>query len=80
MTKMTLEEWAADQFKTPPNQNTLRKWAREGRIAPSPVKHGRSYYVESDACYSEQEKQQKVPLGGSLISRIASARNGSKAA
>lgn len=80
MAKMTLDEWAADQFRTPPSQNTLRKWAREGRIAPAPVKHGRSYYVEAEAQYSEPEKPAARVVGGSLISRIESARYGTKAA
>lgn len=80
MSKVTLDQWAADQFRTPPSANTLRKWAREGRIAPAPVKHGRSYYVEAEAQYREPEKQVARVAGGSLISRIASARNGSKAA
>ncbi|WP_110949890.1 excisionase [Pseudomonas bohemica] len=80
MPKMTLEEWAADQFRTPPTQNTLRRWAREGRIAPAPVKHGRSYYVEADAYYSEPEKPAERIAGGSLISRIEKARHGTKAA
>lgn len=80
MAKMTLEEWAADQFKTPPSQNTLRKWAREGRIAPTPVKHGRSYYVEAEAHYNEPEKPPARIAGGSLISRIENARYGTKAA
>lgn len=80
MSLVTLEEWAGDHFRTPPSLNTLRKWARDGRIAPAPVKHGRSYYVESDAKYYEPEKQpQRIP-GGSLISRIESARHGAKAA
>ena len=80
MTKLTLEEWAMDQFKSPPNLNTLRTWAREGRISPAPVKHGKRYYVESDACYREPEKLERIPLGSSLISRIESARHGAKAA
>lgn len=80
MAKMTLDEWAADQFKTPPSQNTLRKWAREGRIAPAPVKHGRSYYVEATAHYNEPEKPPERIAGGSLISRIENARYGTKAA
>jgi predicted site-specific integrase-resolvase len=80
MPKMTLEEWATEQFKTPPSMNTLRTWAREGRIFPTPVKHGKRYYVDSDACYRETDKQERIPLGGSLISRIESARHGAKAA
>lgn len=80
MAKMTLEEWATDQFKTPPSRDTLRKCAREGRIAPAPVKHGRSYYVEADAHYSEPEKLPVRIPGGSLLSRIENARYGTKAA
>lgn len=79
MSKVTLEEWAADQFRTPPSPNTLRKWAREGCISPAPVKHGRSYYVEAEACYREPVRHE-IPKGISLISRIESARHGAKAA
>lgn len=80
MPKMTLEEWAAEQFKTPPTLNTLRTWARTGRISPAPIKHGSRYYVEPNACYKEPAPVERIPLGSSLISRIASARHGSKAA
>jgi len=80
MSKVTLDEWAADQFRTPPTLNTLRKWAREGKISPAPVKHGQRYYVEAEAQYSEPDTQIARIVGGSLISRIVSARNGSKAA
>ncbi|ETF08375.1 excisionase [Pseudomonas moraviensis] len=80
MSKVTLDEWAAAEFKTPPSPNTLRKWAREGRIAPAPVKHGRSYYVESNAHYQEPDLQPVRIVGGSLISRIERARNGAQAA
>ncbi|KPB75935.1 Excisionase [Pseudomonas syringae pv. maculicola] len=44
------------------------------------MKHGRSYYVEAEAQYSEPEKPVVRITGGSLISRIESARNGPKAA
>ncbi|SAM35803.1 excisionase [Pseudomonas sp. 1 R 17] len=80
MSKVTLDEWAAAEFKTPPSPNTLRKWAREGRIAPAPIKHGRSYYVESDAHYKEPDQRPARIAGESLIVRIERARNGSKAA
>ncbi|WP_338572086.1 excisionase [Pseudomonas canadensis] len=80
MAKVTLDEWAAAEFKTPPSPNTLRRWAREGRIAPVPVKHGRNYYVESDAHYQEPDQQPVRIVGGSLISRIERARNGAQAA
>lgn len=81
MQLVTLEEWAGDHFRTPPSTNTLRKWAREGRIAPAPVKHGRSYYVEPTAQYSEPEPQQPARItGGTLINRIERARHGAAAA
>jgi hypothetical protein len=80
MPLVTLEEWAGDHFRTPPSANTLRKWARDGRIMPAPVKHGRSYYVESDAHYSEPDKCTARIVGTTLISRIESARHGAKAA
>lgn len=80
MSLATLEEWAAENFKTPPSTNTLRKWAREGSIQPAPVKHGRSYYVELDAKYKEPEKPKPIPRGSSLISRIEAARHVSQAA
>ncbi|WP_082481468.1 MULTISPECIES: excisionase [Pseudomonas] len=80
MPKLTLEEWATDQFRTPPSASTLRAWIKDGRIHPRPVKHGRRWYVEAVASYVEPDPQERIPLGGSLISRIARARNGSKAA
>lgn len=80
MSKVTLDEWAVAEFKTPPSPNTLRKWAREGRIWPLPVKHGRNYYVESGAHYQEPERQQTRISGDNLISRIERARNGAQAA
>lgn len=80
MSKVTLDEWAAAEFKTPPSPNTLRRWAREGRIAPKPIKHGRSYYVESNARYHEPVEQPARIVGGGLISRIERARNGAQAA
>ncbi|PMV79482.1 MULTISPECIES: excisionase [unclassified Pseudomonas] len=70
MSKLTLVEWAADHFRTPPSSNTLRKWAREGRITPPPIKHGRNYYVEPIACYREPEKLRTRTSAGSLIERI----------
>ena len=80
MCKVTLDEWAHDHFRTPPSSNTLRRWAREGLISPAPVKHGRSYYVEADACYREPDPLPKIPAGSSLVTRIVSARYGAQAA
>ncbi len=47
--KITLLAWAAQQFDPPPVENTLRIWARNGRIIPPPVKIGRTYWVEPTA-------------------------------
>lgn len=80
MSKVTLDEWAAAELRTPPSPNTLRRWAREGLITPSPVKHGRNYYVESDAHYQDPGLKSVRITGGSLISRIERARHGTQAA
>jgi predicted site-specific integrase-resolvase len=78
--KVTLEKWAESSMEPAPTLNTLRKWAREGRICPAPVKCGRSYYVDPEAEYTEPERRPPAPAGSSLISRIESARHGAKAA
>jgi hypothetical protein len=45
---ISLNKWA-DRLDPKPHPNTLRNWVREGKIIPSPVKLGRSYYVEERA-------------------------------
>ena len=47
--KITLTAWAAKQFDPAPCENTLRIWARGGRIVPAPMKIGRTYFVEPTA-------------------------------
>lgn len=74
MSKLTLAEWAADHFRSPPSANTLRRWAREGLINPKPIKHGRNYYVEQNAHYLAQKREAKRTVGGSLIERIEADR------
>lgn len=34
-----------------PSVKTVRRWIRGGYIVPAPEKHGRAYYVRSDARY-----------------------------
>jgi hypothetical protein len=47
-----LRIWAHDLYgEHAPFIGTLRRWARDGKIYPSPKKHGRSYFVEPDARY-----------------------------
>jgi predicted site-specific integrase-resolvase len=47
--KLTIHEWAALEFATPPAERTLRQWVKEGQIVPPPIKIGRAYYVRADA-------------------------------
>lgn len=49
---ITLKEW--DEMRYPNNThhpNTLRKWAKEGYIQPTPIKHGKQYMVKRSAKY-----------------------------
>ncbi len=49
---LTLERWAELRYPDDtPSINTLRRWCREGRIQPQPVKHGKLYRVVEDAQY-----------------------------
>ena len=75
--KITLEKWAELNLDPQPSKATLQTWAREGRLDPPAVKHGRRYYVDEDARYREPAP---LPRGGSLLSRIERARHGAKAA
>lgn len=67
---MRLERWAEEKYgQDKPSVHTLRRWARDGRIYPAPVKQGRSYYVQPDAEYLDFA----APLTGAnngLIGRI----------
>ena len=48
----TLEAWSSATYgDAAPRLPTLRRWARERRILPRPVKHGRAYFVQLDAGY-----------------------------
>jgi hypothetical protein len=53
MKQVTLIRWA-ERFDPVPHENTLRNWAREGKIYPSPIKIGRSYYVKENAIHVEE--------------------------
>ncbi|RRS06460.1 hypothetical protein EIP75_02135 [Aquabacterium soli] len=48
-----LREWADEQFGScaPKSDETLRRWARQGKIIPRPKKIGKEYAVRSDAVY-----------------------------
>ena len=48
----TLEDWAAKLFgQHAPSIHTLRRWARDAKILPTPKKHGRTYFVAVHAIY-----------------------------
>lgn len=53
---VTLLEWANRRYpdKTP-HINTLRNWVKAGLIEPKPIKHGRSYRVQTNAKYFDTE-------------------------
>ncbi len=49
---ITLEAWAAKNYgDAAPCNRTLQAWARNARISPRPVKHGRAYFVTPAAVY-----------------------------
>lgn len=66
--KITLTAWAASQFDPPPAKRTLLLWVAEGRIVPSPLKIGRTYYVDRSARHIAE-----VAQTGSLLSRLRAA-------
>lgn len=66
--KVTLAAWAARHFEHPPVENTLRIWARQGRIVPTPIKIGRTYYVEPTAQHITE-----VVQSGNLLARLRAA-------
>lgn len=75
---ITLEAWASATYgEAAPHLNTLRRWARDALIVPTPEKHGRTYYVRPDARYSDfrsplpTPRQSAVGKGARLIDRIA---------
>lgn len=51
MKTITLLEWAEQKFSQPYKLNTLRMWARTGRIYPAPEKIGRDWQVNPNAQY-----------------------------
>lgn len=49
---ITLERWAELRYgECAPHIETLRRWARDSKIMPAPIKHGRAYFVPENAEY-----------------------------
>lgn len=47
---MTLEEWAAEKYRSnPPALNTLRRYAKQNLFSPPAKKEGRLWRVREDA-------------------------------
>ena len=77
---VTLEAWASTTYgEASPHINTLRRWARDALIIPTPEKHGRTYYVSPGAHYCDYRNPAPVAASatrqrqgtGRLIDRIA---------
>jgi predicted site-specific integrase-resolvase len=49
---ITIEEWRV-RFSKPPAISTVRRWIRQGRIAPTPAKFGKQYYLTEEATYAK---------------------------
>jgi len=62
--KISLEKWGARNYDPAPHIDTLRGWARDGKIYPPPQKVGRAYYVDEHAVFSADARPR-------LIHRIA---------
>lgn len=47
---LTLEEWAADKYRSnPPSVSTLRRYAKQNLFSPPAMKQGRLWRVREDA-------------------------------
>lgn len=44
-----LADWGIRNFNPPKSIHTLRRWVRDHRIIPAPIKAGREYRVHPDA-------------------------------
>ncbi len=66
-TYVSLERWAEIHYgEDAPTPATLRAWARQGKILPPPVKHGRSYRVSPEARYVDPKAVERNPLLGAV--------------
>ncbi len=68
---LTLKEWNARQLR-PRNPETVRRWIRECKIYPPPVKDGREYL------FHESAKKITPQATGGLLQRIRNGRTEKK--
>jgi hypothetical protein len=50
---ITLELWIERTYGDAVSIGTARRWCREDRIFPAPEKHGRTYFVQPNARYTD---------------------------
>lgn len=57
--QITLNTWREKTFAEAcrPHINTVRRWVAKKLIQPEPVKHGREYYCEPYARYTDKQTQ-----------------------
>ena len=91
--KITLEAWAKSVYgQKAPCLSTLRGWCRDGKIFPTPQKHGRSYFLEPDSRYidnriiikmrssaNNEQLHIKPDYASPFLKRISEARHGKTA-
>jgi len=63
---ITLELWVERTYGGAVTIATARRWCREHRILPAPEKHGRTYFVQPNARYTDPY----APPRGRLMERI----------
>ena len=60
--KITVEEWAAQNYSDPPSRWVLGKWRRGGQIHPAPERVGRDWFVPVSAVRIGDVPYGYVPL------------------
>lgn len=54
--RITLQAWITLTYEpaTAPTLNTVRRWAKQGKLEPPAVKEGRSYYLDPGTRYNQR--------------------------
>lgn len=58
--KIRLDEWLRREFLPPPAVRTARRWIKDRKIIPAPVKVGNAYYVEEGAILVEGNRHLRL--------------------
>lgn len=71
---ITLEQWGEKNFSVKQSINTLRKWAREGKLNPLPEKRGKSWWVHPNAVYVQKTiEAQRTEMAQKELDRLTSS-------